>query len=109
MNKEEAVKYMKDYVLEANPDADFLDEMFDNCILGVAYGAQLNQVAVYSQSEICTVLFNNFMSDSDTEWESFDEYSKEDQAWQKAFDFAGHSIFGISYGDNSPVFVDDFF
>lgn len=51
------------------------------------------------------------MDDKSYEWESEEEagMSKNDQAWQMALDFYGHSIYSVSYGEYGPIFIDDFF
>ena len=56
-------------------------------------------------------LFNEYISDKSIDWEDEEEVgmTKDDQAWQMALDFFGHSIYSVSYGEFGPIFVDDFF
>jgi hypothetical protein len=51
------------------------------------------------------------MDDKSIEWETEEEagMGKNDQAWQMALDFYGHSIYSVSYGEYGPIFIDDFF
>tara|TARA_B100001996_G_C18570823_1_gene558372 strand:- start:57 stop:389 length:333 start_codon:yes stop_codon:yes gene_type:complete len=98
------------YVQDINPDAEFL-EGHDNAILGIAFGQGINQVVAYSEAIIVRNLYEEYLNDDTEEWEDEEECGMgiSDQAWQQAFDFAGHSIFSVAYGDNYPIFIDDLF
>ena len=50
------------------------------------------------------------MDDKSIDWEELDpDMTKDDQAYQMALDFFGHSIYSVSYGEYGPVFIDDMF
>ena len=110
MNQEEKIQWVIRYIKDANPKAEFI-EGHDNAILGIATVPQLGVCVAYSSALIVNNLFNDYMDDSSYEWESEEEagMSKNDQAWQMALDFYGHSIYSVSYGEYGPIFIDDFF
>jgi hypothetical protein len=110
MNQEQKIQEVIRYIQDANPKAEFI-EGHDNAILGIATVPQLGECVAYSSALIVNNLFNDYMDDESYEWESEEEagMSKNDQAWQMALDFYGHSIYSVSYGEYGPIFIDDFF
>ena len=110
MQRNRSVEDIIRYVQETNPDAEFL-ERHDSAILGIAFGQGINNVVAYSEALIVRNLYDEYCNDDTEEWEDEEEcgMSISDQAWQQAFDFAGHSIFSVSHGDNYPIFIDDLF
>lgn len=110
MNQEEKIQEVIRYIQEANPEAEFL-EGHDNAILGIASVPNLGECVAYSQAIICNNLFKEYIEDDSYDWEDEEESSmtKDDQAWQMALDFFGHSIYSVSYGEFGPIFIDDLF
>ena len=110
MNQEQKIQEVIRYIQDANPEAEML-EGHDNAILGIASVPNLGEYVAYSQGIIVNNLFNEYISDKSIDWEDEEDVgmTKDDQAWQMALDFFGHSIYSVSYGEFGPIFVDDFF
>ena len=110
MNQEQKIQEVIRYIQDANPEAEML-EGHDNAILGIASVPNLGECVAYSQGIIVNNLFNEYISDKSIDWEDEEEVgmTKDDQAWQMALDFYGHSIYSVSYGEYGPIFIDDFF
>ena len=108
--KEDKIGYIYQYIEDANPEAEFLAG-HDNAILGIAAVPRLGECVAYSSGIIVNNLFNEYMDDKSIDWEDEEDcgMSKNDQAWQMALDFYGHSIYSVSYGEYGPIFIDDFF
>ena len=110
MNQEEKIQEVIRYIQDANPEAEMLDG-HDNAILGVAAVPKVGECVAYSAAIIVNNLFNEYMDDESIDWEDEETagMGKNDQAWQMALDFYGHSIYSVSYGEYGPIFIDDFF
>ena len=109
MEKSDNIGFLYHYIESATPEAEFL-EGHDNAILGVATIPRWGECVAYSTGIIVNNLYQEYMDDKSIDWEELDpDMTKDDQAYQMALDFFGHSIYSVSYGEYGPIFIDDMF
>lgn len=77
----------REEILEINPDAIFLPEVYDIAIIGFAERINLEAVVCYSTNMVLALLIEDGMSDEDAE---------------EHFDF---NILGSWLGEQTPIFI----